>query len=88
MFAIGQQDDKHERVPPLKSGGRWPILVYRKNRMTPVLQTIPRPGATGFRLSDELIAALRQKVDSRYYDRPEIIEIIARAILVSRGVYL
>jgi hypothetical protein len=59
-----------------------------QNRMTPALHTIPRPGATGFRLSDELIDALRQKIDARYYDRPEIIEVIARAILVSRGVYL
>jgi hypothetical protein len=56
--------------------------------MSPVLQTIPRPGATGFRLSEDLIVALRQKVDSRYYDRPEIIEVLARASLCSRGVYL
>jgi len=49
---------------------------------------MPRPGANGFRLSEELINALRQKVDSRYYDRPDVIEVIARAILCSRGVYL
>lgn len=56
--------------------------------MSPALQTMPRPGATGFRLSEELIAALRQRIDSRFYDRPEVIEVIARAILCSRGVYL
>jgi hypothetical protein len=56
--------------------------------MTPAIQTIPRPGATGFRLSEELIATLRQRVDSRFYDRPDVIEIIARAILCSRGVYI
>jgi hypothetical protein len=56
--------------------------------MSLALQTIPRPGATGFRLSEELIAALKQRVDSRYYDRPDVIEVIARAILCSRGIYL
>jgi hypothetical protein len=56
--------------------------------MIPTPQPIPRYGATGFRLSEELIASLRQRVDSRYYDKPEIIEVIARAILCSRGVYL
>jgi hypothetical protein len=58
--------------------------------MTPTVQPIPatRFGATGFRLSEQLIESLRQKVDSRYYDRPEVIEVIARAILCSRGVYL
>jgi bifunctional pyridoxal-dependent enzyme with beta-cystathionase and maltose regulon repressor activities len=40
-----------------------------------------------FRLSDELIAALRQRVAQDYYGRPEVIEIIARAILHSRFVY-
>jgi len=40
-----------------------------------------------FRLSDELIAALRQRVAQDYYDRPEVIDIIARAILHSRFVY-
>lgn len=49
---------------------------------------IPRFGATGFRLSEELLESLRQKVESRFYDRPEVIEVIARAILCSRGVYL
>ncbi len=56
--------------------------------MTPALQTLPRRGATDFRVSDELIRELRQKIDSRYYDRPEVIEVIALAILCSRGVYL
>ena len=40
------------------------------------------------RMSDELVAALKQRVASNYYDRPDIIEIIARAILHSRGVYV
>lgn len=39
-------------------------------------------------MSDDLIALLRQRVASQYYDQPEVIEIIARAILHSRGVYL
>lgn len=40
------------------------------------------------RMSEELIAVLRQRVDSKYYDQPQVIEIIARAILHSRGVYI
>lgn len=40
------------------------------------------------RMSEELVAALKQRVASNYYDRPEVIEIIARAILHSRGVYV
>jgi hypothetical protein len=38
-------------------------------------------------LSDELIALLRSRVAARYYDQPEVIELIARAILHSRGLY-
>ena len=49
---------------------------------------IPRFGATGFRLSEELIESLRKKVEQQYYDRPEVLEVLARAILCSRGVYL
>jgi hypothetical protein len=40
------------------------------------------------RMSEELVAALKQRVASNYYDRPEVVEIIARAILHSRGVYV
>ncbi len=40
-----------------------------------------------FRLSAELIAALRQRVADRYYDTPQVVEVLARAILCSRGVY-
>jgi len=31
-------------------------------------------------MSDELIAALKQRVALNYYGRPEVIEIIARAV--------
>ncbi len=40
------------------------------------------------RMSDELIATLRRRVEDRYYDQPHIVEIIAQAILHSRGLYL
>ena len=39
------------------------------------------------RVSDELLAVLRQRVEARYYDQPHVIELIARAILISRGIY-
>ena len=39
------------------------------------------------RMTEELIELLRRRVSSHYYDRPEVIEIIARAILHSRGIY-
>jgi len=38
-------------------------------------------------MSEELISLLRQRVAARYYDQPHVIEIIARAILHSRGLY-
>ena len=38
-------------------------------------------------MTDELIRVLRQRIASQYYDRPEVVEIIARAILYSRGIY-
>jgi hypothetical protein len=40
------------------------------------------------RMSDDLIAALQQRIRDRYYDQPHVIEIIAQAILHSRGLYL
>lgn len=39
-------------------------------------------------MSDELIVQLRQRVEARYYDRLDVIEMIALAILHSRGLYL
>ena len=38
-------------------------------------------------MSDELLATLRERINSKYYDQPRIIEIVARAILMSRGIY-
>jgi len=38
-------------------------------------------------MSEELIALLRQRIATRYYDQPQVIDVIARAILHSRGVY-
>jgi hypothetical protein len=38
-------------------------------------------------VTDELLELLRQRVASQYYNRPEVVEIIARAILYSRGIY-
>lgn len=40
------------------------------------------------RMSEELIAHLRERVESRYYDQPRVIEIVARAILRSRDIYI
>jgi hypothetical protein len=39
------------------------------------------------RMTEELLELLRQRVASQYYNRPEVVEIIARAILHSRGIY-
>lgn len=39
------------------------------------------------RMTDELLELLRRRVASQYYDHPEVVEIIARAILHSRGIY-
>lgn len=38
-------------------------------------------------MTDELLRVLRERVASQYYNRPEVVEIIARAILYSRGIY-
>ena len=38
-------------------------------------------------MSDELLATLRARINSNYYDQPHVIEIVARAILMSRGIY-
>ena len=42
------------------------------------------PGAT--RMSEQLIALLRDRVASRYYDRPEVVDAVARAIIASGGI--
>jgi hypothetical protein len=38
-------------------------------------------------MSEELLALLRQRVAAQYYDQPQVIDVIARAILISRGLY-
>lgn len=38
-------------------------------------------------MTDELLRVLRLRIASQYYDKPEVVEIIARAILYSRGIY-
>jgi hypothetical protein len=53
--------------------------------MTQALTFANRPGP--IRMTEELLEQLRQRVASQYYDRPDVIEIIARAILHSRGIY-
>ena len=40
-----------------------------------------------FLMSKELIELLRQRVATSYYDQPHVIDVIARAILNSRGLY-
>ena len=46
------------------------------------------PAQSGaMRLSDQLIRTLRERVQTKYYDQLHIIEVIARAILHSRGIY-
>lgn len=40
-----------------------------------------------FRMSDELLRQLRERVASQYYDQPQIIDLIARAILHAHGLY-
>lgn len=51
-----------------------------------VMTQTDNPGRSS--MSDELMAQLRQRVESKYYDQPKVIEMIARAILHSRGLYL
>jgi hypothetical protein len=38
-------------------------------------------------LSDDLLAILRERVASQYYNQPHVIDVIARAILNSRDIY-
>jgi hypothetical protein len=53
--------------------------------MTQLLPFANRQGP--IRMTEELLELLRQRVASQYYNRPEVVEIIARAILHSRGIY-
>jgi hypothetical protein len=36
------------------------------------------------RMSEELVALLRQRVATRYYDQPHVVDAIARALLSAR----
>ena len=56
--------------------------------MSPAPIALRKPAQTTFRLSEEILVALRQRIDSSFYDRPEAIEVIARAILCSHCIYL
>jgi len=38
-------------------------------------------------MTEELIAILRRRIEARFYEQPQVIEVIARAILHSRGLY-
>ena len=49
----------------------------------PIFRVIPL--ADGQPLSDELIAQLRARIESRYYDRPEVMEAVARSIAIRAG---
>jgi hypothetical protein len=49
--------------------------------MTQDTRTTPPKPTT---MSDELLALLRQRVQTRYYDRPDVIAAVAQAI-ASRG---
>ncbi|MGH7636128.1 MAG: hypothetical protein ACREOK_00630 [Gemmatimonadaceae bacterium] len=46
----------------------------------PISRVIPL--ADGQPMTDELIVQLRARVQSRYYDRPEVVEAVARAIAI------
>jgi len=48
--------------------------------MSRISTTSLAPRDSRGRMSDELIAALRQRVASNYYNRPEVAEIIACAV--------
>lgn len=41
-----------------------------------------------FLMSDAFIELLRERVAQQYYDQPQMIDVVARAILNSRGLYL
>ena len=49
--------------------------------MSPAPISRRKPAEPTLRLSEEILVALRQRIDSCYYDRPEVIEVIARKIL-------
>ena len=60
--------------------------IRESETLAHVRDTIPFPGRS--RMSDELVATLRRRIQDRYYDQPHVVEIIAQAILHSRGLYL
>lgn len=39
------------------------------------------------RMTEALIALLRHRIAAQYYDQPQVLEVIARAILHSRELY-
>jgi hypothetical protein len=49
--------------------------------------SVDRPNQEPLVMTEELLRVLRERVASQYYNRPEVVEIIARAILYSRGIY-
>jgi hypothetical protein len=58
--------------------------MMRLNDSEPLTNTEPMRQIS---MSEDLIAVLRQRVAQQYYDQPQVIELIARAILHSRGLY-
>lgn len=51
-------------------------------------RVIPRPIPVADRpMSDELILRLRDRVQTRYYDRPEVIDAVARALAAREGAW-
>lgn len=59
---------------------------WKDGSVTRLPEATPAPGRS--RMSDELMAALRARIQDRYYEQPHVLEIIAQAILHSRGLYL
>jgi hypothetical protein len=47
----------------------------------------PTPIAADRPVSDELIVQLRVRVQTRYYDRPEVIDAVARCIAIRAGAW-
>lgn len=50
---------------------------------------VPRltPVAAGQTMSNELIVQLRARVQTRFYERPEVIDAIARTIAIRAGAW-
>lgn len=58
----------------VSGGGSWATRLDQESNGT-------------LQLSEELVAVLRHRVASQYYDRPQVLDVIARAILNSRELY-